>query len=85
MNNRSRIQKKYDDKYMVTYSIKYNKKIYQFVEKAIADLGISKNRFSVDAIIEKLKRDGYWDENIYNQDWWITKNSCKEKSCITIL
>lgn len=56
-------QRAYNDKYdaqnMVAYTVKYQKSIYEAVEKAIADTGINRNKWTTTAIVEKLERDGY--------------------------
>ena len=62
MSNRkkqSEYQAKYDAKHMKQYSIKYPITIYEFVEKAMSDSGINRNKWTTLAIIEKLQRDGY--------------------------
>ena len=50
---------KYDKENMIAYTVKYQKSIYKIVEKAIADTGINRNRWTTAAIVEKLERDGY--------------------------
>lgn len=50
---------KYDTKNMIAYTVKYQKSIYESVEKAMADTGMNRNRWTTTAIVEKLKRDGY--------------------------
>ncbi len=56
-------QRAYNDKYdaqnMVAYTVKYQKSIYEMVEKAMADTGINRNKWTTTAIVEKLERDGY--------------------------
>ena len=42
-----------------TYTVKYQKLIYEAVEKAMVDSGMNRNRWTTTAIVEKLKRDGY--------------------------
>lgn len=44
---------------MIAYTIKYQKSIYEAVEKAMADSGMNWNRWTTTAIVEKLERDGY--------------------------
>ena len=44
---------------MIAYTIKYQKSIYEAVEKAMADSGMNRNRWTTTAIVEKLERDGY--------------------------
>mgnify|MGYP002511070754 CR=1 FL=1 len=56
-------QRAYNDKYdaqnMVAYTVKYQKSIYEMVEKAMTDTGMNRNRWTTTAIVEKLERDGY--------------------------
>lgn len=60
-------QRAYNDKYdaqnMVAYTVKYQKSIYEAVEKAIADTGMNRNKWTTTAIVEKLERDGYIQSN----------------------
>ena len=55
---------KYDTKNMVAYTVKYQKKIYENVEKAMSDSGINRNKWTTLAIIEKLQRDGYMPDDL---------------------
>ena len=55
----SEYQAKYDAENMKLYSVKYPIEIYRAVEKAMADTGMNRNRWTTTAIVEKLKRDGY--------------------------
>lgn len=50
---------KYDKENMVAYTVKYQKSIYEMVEKAMSDSGMNRNRWTTTAIVEKLERDGY--------------------------
>ena len=50
---------KYDSKNMVAYTVKYQKTIYELVEKSMVDANINRNKWTTTAIIEKLERDGY--------------------------
>lgn len=50
---------KYDKENMVAYTVKYQKSIYEMVEKAMVDSGMNRNKWTTIAIVEKLKRDGY--------------------------
>lgn len=50
---------KYDAKNMIAYTVKYQKLIYEQVEKAMADSGMNRNKWTTTAIMEKLQRDGY--------------------------
>ena len=50
---------KYDKENMVAYTVKYQKLIYEAVEKAMSDTGMNRNRWTTIAIVEKLERDGY--------------------------
>ena len=56
-------KRKANDKYykenMVAYTVKYQKSIYEMVEKAMSDSGMNRNRWTTTAIMEKLERDGY--------------------------
>lgn len=56
-------QRAYNDKYdaqnMVAYTVKYQKSIYEAVEKAMVDTGMNRNKWTTTAIVEKLERDGY--------------------------
>ena len=56
-------QRQYNDKYdaenMKAYTVKYQKAIYDLVEKAMEESGLNRNRWTTQAIIEKLERDGY--------------------------
>ena len=60
-------QRAYNDKYdaqnMVAYTVKYQKTIYEMVEKAMTDTGMNRNKWTTTAIMEKLERDGYIKEN----------------------
>lgn len=62
MSNRkkqSEYQAKYDAENMKQYSVKYPIEIYKMVEKAMADSGMNRNKWTTTAILEKLERDGY--------------------------
>lgn len=50
---------KYDAENMKAYTVKYQKAIYDLVEKAMEESGLNRNRWTTQAIIEKLERDGY--------------------------
>ena len=50
---------KYDQENMIAYTVKYQKSIYEAVEKAMSDSGMNRNRWTTTAIMEKLERDGY--------------------------
>lgn len=50
---------KYDKENMIAYTVKYQKSIYEAVEKAMVDSGMNRNRWTTTAIVEKLERDGY--------------------------
>lgn len=50
---------KYDAENMKAYTVKYNVRIYEQVEKAMSDSGMNRNKWTTEAIIEKLERDGY--------------------------
>lgn len=50
---------KYDAENMKAYTVKYRKDIYELVEKAMADTGMNRNKWTTQAIIEKLEREGY--------------------------
>lgn len=50
---------KYDKENMVAYTVKYQKSIYEAVEKAMSDTGMNRNKWTTTAIVEKLERDGY--------------------------
>ncbi len=50
---------KYDKENMIAYTVKYQKLIYEAVEKAMSDTGMNRNRWTTTAIVEKLERDGY--------------------------
>lgn len=64
MKKQSKYQAKYDAENMKQYSVKYPIGIYRAVEKAMADTGMNRNRWTTTAIVEKLERDGY----IQNKD-----------------
>lgn len=55
----SEYQAKYDAENMKQYSVKYPIGIYRAVEKAMADTGMNRNKWTTTAIVEKLERDGY--------------------------
>lgn len=50
---------KYDKENMIAYTVKYQKSIYEAVEKAVSDTGMNRNKWTTTAIVEKLERDGY--------------------------
>lgn len=50
---------KYDSQNMTAYTVKYQNSIYELVEKAMADTGMNRNKWTTTAIVEKLERDGY--------------------------
>lgn len=50
---------KYDAENMKAYTVKYQKGIYELVEKAMADSEMNRNKWTTQAIIEKLEKDGY--------------------------
>lgn len=59
-------QRQYNDKYdaenMVAYTVKYQRSIYELVEKAMNESGMNRNKWTTTAIMEKLERDGYFSE-----------------------
>lgn len=59
----SKKQRLYNDKYdkenMIAYTVKYKKELYNRVEKAIEQTGSNRNKWTTQAIIEKLERDGF--------------------------
>lgn len=50
---------KYDKENMIAYTVKYQRSIYEMVEKAMSDSGMNRNKWTTTAIVEKLERDGY--------------------------
>lgn len=64
-----RANEKYDAAHMTRYTVKYNNKLYTSVERAMADTGMNRNAWTVQAIKEKLTRDGYLtdDSTSHNQ------------------
>lgn len=52
-------QAKYDAKNMKQYSVKYPIDIYTRVEMAMDHTGMNRNKWTTQAIIEKLERDGF--------------------------
>ena len=60
-------QRQYNDKYdaenMIAYTVKYQRSIYDAVEKAMEKSGMNRNRWTTTAIMEKLKRDGFLSES----------------------
>ena len=50
---------KYDKENMIAYTVKYQKSIYEMVEKAMTNTGMNRNKWTTTAIVEKLERDGY--------------------------
>ena len=59
MNKQSEYQAKYDAENMKQYSVKYPIKIYKLVEQAMEQSGLNRTRWTTQAIIEKLERDGF--------------------------
>ena len=59
-------QRQYNDKYdaenMIAYTVKYQRSIYDAVEKAMEKSGMNRNKWTTTAIMEKLKRDGFLSE-----------------------
>lgn len=55
----SEYQAKYDAEHMKQYTVKYPIEIYERLEKALAESGMNRNKWTTQAIIEKLERDGY--------------------------
>ena len=53
---------KYDAKNMIAYTVKYQRSIYDAVEKAMEKSGMNRNRWTTTAIMEKLERDGFLSE-----------------------
>ena len=53
---------KYDAKNMIAYTVKYQRSIYDAVEKAMEKSGMNRNKWTTTAIMEKLKRDGFLSE-----------------------
>ena len=53
---------KYDAEHMKAYTVKYPIEIYQAVESAMKDSGLNRNRWTTQAIVEKLQREGYLNE-----------------------
>ena len=72
-------QRQYNDKYdaenMIAYTVKYQRSIYDAVEKAMEKSGMNRNRWTTTAIMEKLERDGYIDGS--------AEQSEKQCACIT--
>lgn len=68
-------QRQYNDKYdaenMVAYTVKYQRSIYELVEKAMNESGMNRNKWTTTAIMEKLERDGYFSEWL-QCDWLCT-------------
>lgn len=61
-NEKKRISnEKWDKENMVQYTVKYSNKIYEAVLQAMGDSGLNRNKWTTNAIIEKLQRDGYLD------------------------
>lgn len=57
-------QAKYDAEHMKQYTVKYPIEIYQKLEQALVDAKLidkdmNRNRWTTQAIIEKLEREGY--------------------------
>ena len=65
-------QRQYNDKYdaenMNAYTVKYNNKVYAKVEQAMSDTGMNRNAWTVQAIKEKLERDGYLSSGDTDKD-----------------
>ena len=59
MNKQSEYQAKYDAENMKQYSVKYPIKIYTLVEQAMEQSGLNRNKWTTQAIKEKLERDGF--------------------------
>lgn len=59
---------KYDKQNMVAYTVKYQKSIYEAVEKAMIDTGMNRNKWTTTAIVEKLERDGYIQSKLQNEN-----------------
>ena len=59
-------QRQYNDKYdaenMIAYTVKYQRSIYDAVEKAMEKSGMNRNKWTTTAIMEKLERDGFLSE-----------------------
>lgn len=59
-------QRQYNDKYdaenMKAYTVKYSLDIYNAVEKAMTITGMNRNKWTTTAIVEKLKRDGFLND-----------------------
>ena len=55
--------RQYTDKHaaenMIAYTVKYQRSIYDAVEKAMEKSGMNRNKWTTTAIMEKLERDGY--------------------------
>ena len=65
MNEKKKAYNKdYDAEHMKAYTVKYPIEIYQAVESAMNDSGLNRNRWTTQAIVEKLQREGY----LNNQD-----------------
>lgn len=59
MKKQSEYQAKYDAENMKQYSVKYPIDIYQRVERAMEQSGMNRNKWTTQAIVEKLERDGF--------------------------
>lgn len=59
----SKKQRNYNDKYdaknMKSYTVKYRNEIYKRVEEAMKESGLNRNKWTTQAILEKLERDGF--------------------------
>ena len=67
-------QKKYNEKNVVI-SLKFihsEKSFLDSIEKACHNTGMSRQKYIKDAIMEKLKKDGYIDGNVSDgEQWWM--------------
>lgn len=76
----SEYQAKYDAMNMKQYSVKYPIRIYEKVEKAMADSRMNRNKWTTTAIVEKLQRDGYLlDEDVKESK---SQNVCSIKNYV---
>lgn len=62
----SQAQRKANDKYdkenMTTFSVKLNNKLHGKLMNAVQNKQTNRNAYVTNAIIEALKRDGFWSE-----------------------
>lgn len=59
----TRANKKYSEKNMKMISVNLNREVFEMLENGVIKSGMNRNKYVTTAILEKLMRDGFMEEN----------------------